>query len=314
MQTGKIICDRGTLRWSAVLSKTPRGFTLIELLVVIAIIAILAAVLLPVLSAARVRAEGAGCMNNARQIMLAWIQYAGDNKDQCVNNYGGGYPAKEEAQKTYRSWVNNVMTWQTVDPYVGMAVTNTDGITKAPFFDYTKNVKVYKCPADNYVSSQQLAKGMTYRPRSYSMNMFVGPNMPPEAGPTTAVNGTFSGYRQFLTLSSIIRPANLWVVMDEHPDSINDGFLQSDPHTDISQWGAGSWNDLPASYHNGACGIAFADGHSEIHVWKSHTCTILPVRFLIQPPQVTWPPFSDDPAGAAMDVGYLAPLTSVPVN
>lgn len=285
------------------------GFTLIELLVVIAIIAILAAILLPVLSAARVRAEGAGCMNNARQLMLAWIQYAGDNKDQCVNNYGGSWPATEEQNKTYRSWVNNVMTWQA--SYHLLPVTNTDGITMAPFFDYTKNIKVYKCPADNYVSSQQLAAGESYRPRSYSMNMFVGPNLPPEVAAATSANNSFPTYRQFLTLSSIIRPANLWVVMDEHPDSINDGFLQSDPHTDITQWVAGTWNDLPASYHNGACGIAFADGHSEIHMWKSHTCTILPVTFQSHP---SWPPFSDDPAGAAIDVGYLAPLTSVPID
>lgn len=290
-------------------SRTAGGFTLIELLVVIAIIGILAAMLLPVLHQAQVRAEAAGCMSNARQIMLAWIQYAGDNKDQVVNNYGGSFPAQEEKNKTYRSWVNNVMTWQ--PNYNLLPVTNIDGITMAPFYDYTRSIKLYKCPADHYASPQQLAAGMTYRPRSYSMNMFVGPNFPPEVGPATTANNVFPTYRQFLTLASILRPADLFVILDEHPDSINDGFLQSDPHTDISQWTAGTWNDLPASYHSGACGIAFADGHSEIHMWKSRTCTILPITFRNRP---GWPPFSADPAGAAMDVGYLAPVTSVPLN
>jgi prepilin-type N-terminal cleavage/methylation domain-containing protein/prepilin-type processing-associated H-X9-DG protein len=285
------------------------GFTLIELLVVIAIIAILAAVLLPVLHKAEVRAQAAGCMNNARQIMLGWIQYAGDNKDQLVNNYGGSFPATEEQNKTYRSWVNNVMTWQPT--FHLLPVTDIDGITQAPFYDYTRNVAIYKCPADNFVSTQQRAAGISSRPRSYSMNMFCGANVPPEVGPATTANNTFPTYRQFLTLSSIIRPANLWVVMDEHPDSINDGFLQSDPHPDITQWVAGTWNDLPASYHDGACGIAFADGHSEIHMWRSRTCTILPITFSAHP---AWPPFSNDPIGAAQDAGWLAQLTSIPLQ
>ncbi|MGH7943285.1 MAG: prepilin-type N-terminal cleavage/methylation domain-containing protein [Limisphaerales bacterium] len=310
MQSGKISFAYGNgIKRNAVSPGTRQGFTLIELLVVIAIIAILAAILLPVLNAARIRAEAAGCMNNARQLMIGWLQYSQDNNDKLVNNYGGGYPAKEEQQKTYRSWVNNVMSWQATD-VAGNPVTNIDGIVKAPFFQYVGSISVYKCPADHYVSPVQVAKGMTYRPRSYSMNMFCGANVPPEVAPSSGVNGTFPGFRQFMTGASIVHPSELFVIVDEHPDSINDGFLQSDPHTEISQWSAGAWNDLPASYHNGACGIAFADGHSEIHMWKSRTCTILPVTFQSHP---SWPPFSEDPAGAGFDVSYLAPLTSVPV-
>src|SRR5580765_664550 len=95
--------------------KSEQGFTLIELLVVIAIIAILAAMLLPALSKAKIKAQATQCMNNSRQLMLGWIQYYTDNNDGLVNNYGGVFVALEEKNKTYNSWVNNYMNWNLSD-------------------------------------------------------------------------------------------------------------------------------------------------------------------------------------------------------
>jgi prepilin-type N-terminal cleavage/methylation domain-containing protein/prepilin-type processing-associated H-X9-DG protein len=290
-------------------SENRRAFTLIELLVVIAIIAILAAMLLPALSKAKIKAQAIQCMGNSRQLMLGWIQYYNDNDDQLVNNYGLNFASAEESKKTYRSWVNDCMGWGTTDPYspTGLPVNDTDGITMAPFYKYVGSLAVYKCPADHYVSAAQTAAGITSRPRSYSMNCCFGS---PSPTATSTANQFYPTYRQFLKSGSIPNPAGLYVTMDEHPDSINDGILATDPDPVISDWSPNQWGDLPGSYHDGACGFAFADGHSEIHKFQSHTCTILPVRYIsIQ--QSPPPPFSQDIVAATADASWVAIRTSV---
>ncbi|HTY87699.1 MAG TPA: prepilin-type N-terminal cleavage/methylation domain-containing protein [Candidatus Acidoferrum sp.] len=301
-------------------SKARCAFTLIELLVVIAIIAILAALLLPALASAKEKAKSLGCMSNSRQLMLGWLQYANENNDRLVNNYDTASIQADLALKnpTYATWVDNVMTWTIGSPAADQCF-NPSYTMNALLYNFVNNLAVYKCPADDYLSNLQKLAGYAARPRSYSMNCFFGASTPnwlsgPPSGPRdSGANEFFPSWRQFLRTTQIPDPSNLYVTLDEHPDNINDGYFKNGANPDITDgtsWPGGVWGDIPASNHRRAGGFGFADGHAEVHLWQSRTCTIFPVQ---AQPGASLPhiKLQNDPAGIA-DASWLASHSSVP--
>ena len=245
-----------------------KGFTLIELLVVIAIIAILASLLLPALSRAKTEALKTRCMNLKKQVHLAWTMYAGDFNDRLALNFdyhdfGTTFPANGGSPAWCEGWLDwNSGNSQNVDiRYMNDPKTSS----MAPYVGSAASaVNLYRCPEDIYLTSQMHGMGWTNRVRSITMNGAFG-------GGTKYNPSNFGDWDKWVVvekLSTLAKPgpAMSWVFMDEHPDSIDDTLLYTDPDA-TNDTMATTFTEYPAAYHAGAGAVAFADGHSEIHKW-----------------------------------------------
>jgi len=220
-------------------SPRPKGFTLIELLVVIAIIAILAAMLLPALSKAKVKAQQISCINNLKQLQLGWLLYSGDNNDKICqtggtqSTFNDPYQANSQPGQHFANWV---LGKDANNP-------NLDFIRNGLLYPYLNTVEVFKCPGDK--------DGV--RIRSLSMNAWMNPIN--DEGQLDKAN-----YVVFKKQTSIRKPSDTWVAIDENRN-INDGWFLTKPNTPTV------WRDLPAIYHANGGGLSFADGHAETRRW-----------------------------------------------
>jgi prepilin-type N-terminal cleavage/methylation domain-containing protein/prepilin-type processing-associated H-X9-DG protein len=230
------------------------GFTLLELLVVIAIVGILAALLMPALAKARAKAQSISCLSGQRQLMLACLLYAAEAEDNLPYNLGADDIKKTVAQNRYWNWCSSIMSWE-----LDSDNTNTVLLTQGGLGPYTsRSGKVYKCPRDLAVSDLQAKAGWRERVRSFSMNAMVG-----NAGEYTrgGANVNNPDYRQFFKLGQVPKPSEIFVFIEEHPDSINDGYF-------LNKLDSLEWIELPASHHDGGANLSFADGHAEAHQWR----------------------------------------------
>jgi len=252
--------ERGQRGFSPLTSRG--GFTLIELLVVIAIIAILAAMLLPALSRAKTKAQGTQCLNNHRQLMIAWRMYTEDSNDQLLFSY----VALNAANSPY-AWIQgNIVSSGAINP---VQAGDKTFIQNSPLFAYTKAYEIWRCPADRnrVVASAGPDAGRDVPTiRSMSMNYMVGGNGTDPAN----LYGQWTSHSKFAIfrkLGEIRAPTMTWVVMDERPNLINDAYFVVDMVNYSNPRGM-QIIDHPGIQHGNSAGLSFADGHAEAKRWR----------------------------------------------
>jgi prepilin-type processing-associated H-X9-DG protein len=224
------------------------AFTLVECVAVISIIALLAALLLPALATSKITAQSTVCRNNLKQLQLAWHSYAQDHNDALPPNI---------SRRVQFDQVNVEGSW-----VLGNAVvdTNIDNLKRGVLYHYIEAGAIYHCPAD---SSTVLDRPDLVRTRSYSMSLWLNVDLVSFGNADLATTDPYNWHK----LSQIRNPppSQTWVLIDEHPLSIDDGVFLIARGNDY-----GHWSSYRGDRHNNGANLSFADGHVEPYRWRCH--------------------------------------------
>jgi prepilin-type N-terminal cleavage/methylation domain-containing protein/prepilin-type processing-associated H-X9-DG protein len=262
------------------------AFTMVELLVVVAVFAVFCALLLPAFAQDnKSHVQAIRCLDNHSQLIKAWHMYAVDSEDYVANNYTlqGTLDAINKWKTTGACdvWAPNIMSFAVSGGPDATSITNVALAQAGLLASYhRRDVDVYRCPEDSYLSRAQQAVRWKHRMRSVSMNSNWGRTAPNESKSGSPTSWAYGGpFRQWHRTAEVRKPAARYVFVDEHADSINDGFF-------VVNWGGGTgeypatsssapWGDVPGFYHNKGTPFGFADGHTEMKKWLSRH---IPVR------------------------------------
>ncbi|MFO1512059.1 MAG: prepilin-type N-terminal cleavage/methylation domain-containing protein [Verrucomicrobiota bacterium] len=249
------------------------GFTLLELIVVVAALALILLCLMPALARTKPDTRAFQCLNNCRQLSRAWRMYADDNQEKFPAGYSGIGPAPFPIMP----WIAGWLDWGT-----SLDNTNTAYLTDPKYSAMAtycgRDARPFKCPMDTFVSSPQRARGWRSRARSVSKNYGLGACY--DFGGHFPLTGEYFAAKWTDLVKP--KPSEVWMSVDENPDSINDGDLHSPLAT--------QWQDYPANYHDGAAGVSFTDGHAVIHRWEA---SVLRFRINISVPTSIVVPVGD---------------------
>jgi prepilin-type processing-associated H-X9-DG protein len=250
------------------------GFSQVDLLTVIGVLVLLGILLTPALARTRVPDQAFRCRNNLRQLIQGWRMYAEDNSDNLANCF---------------DWVGGYLSYAPNNP----DNTNLSYLVNGLLGPYVKDPAFFKCPADG--SKVIIGTNRVARVRSVSMNGSC-------SGPSEGHLENGSRYRHYLRLADAVlpAPANLWVMLDESPDSINDGAFAVNMGSLYT-----AWQDAPSILHDGGCGFAFADGHSEIKKWSDPRTLAMKVTYTTTFPNPLMQPNN-------VDIKWLQDRTTAP--